>query len=139
MNLPNLATINGLLTLRLVVWFSGILIAPFVLEKLLRDDEIGGEVGYLKSLVLSLFMFAVAFLPFLLPRIFLLLFSKKLMLFFSILWAFVFSALCVLVLCQVAKISYVKGLLVWILTVIVSSTAALVLVMFSLALFRLTK
>ncbi len=138
MQLLNLAPFQGLLTIRLVVWFAAVLIAPFVFEKLVKEKEIKGEAGYLESLVLSLLLFLIAFLPFLLPRIFAPIFGKR-MLFSGILWLVIASFLNGFITSQFTKTSYIKGLLLWILTLVVSCTAGFVLSTFSITLLRLAK
>jgi len=138
MKLPNLTPLQGLLTIRLVVWFAAVLIAPFVVEKLVKEKEIKGEAGYLKSLVLSLLLFIVAFLPFFLPRIFALIFGKRIF-FFGFLWLIIASFLNGFITSQFTKTSYIKGLLLWGLTLILSCTAGFVISTFSIVLLRLAK
>ncbi len=131
-------SIQGIITIRMTMWFAAVLIAPFVLKHIAKEKEIQGEADYFKSLVLSLLLFFVAFTPFFLSRAFFVLFHKH---FFtvSIIWFVVGSLLNGYLAKIYLKIDYIKGIVLWMLTLIVSSTAGFVLTSLSLFLIRTLK
>jgi len=130
--------VQGVITIRMIVWFAAVLIAPFVMQYLAKQKEIQGETDYFKSLVLSLILFFIAFTPFFLSRTFIIFFRKH---FFaaSMIWLIAGTFFDSYIAKVYLKIDYLKSLVLWLLTLIVSSTAGFVLTSFSLFLLRTLK
>ncbi len=131
----NIASVKGIITIRIVVWLSAVLVAPFVIQYLAKQKEIQGEANYFKSLVLSLLFFFVAFTPFFFPRVFVFSFRKH---FFvvSIIWFIAGTILNSYIAKIYLNIDYLKGLILWLLAFIVSSAAGFVIASFSLFFLR---
>jgi hypothetical protein len=130
--------VGGVLTFRLIIWLGAVIIAPVVMKELSRQKEIEGEMDYFESLVLSLLLFGIAFVPFILPKISLVAFKKH---FWTVasLWGIAGSLLNGYIITAYKKIAYWKSLLLWVLTLIVSYTGGFVLASFSLFLLRTLK
>ncbi len=130
-----IASVKGIITIRIVVWLSCVLIAPFVMQYLAKQKEIQGEADYFKSLVLSLLLFFIAFTPFFFPKVFVFSFRKH---FFavSMIWFAAGTVLNGYIAKIYLNIDYLRGLALWLLTFIVSSAAGFVLTSFSLFFLR---
>ncbi len=126
----------GFLTLRMVIWLGGVLVAPVVLMVLSKQKEIKGELDYFESLVLSLLFFIVAFAPIIFFKgVFLPIFKKHLLV-ASFVWAVVGFFVDAYLLNLYKRIGYWKSFLVWILTFIVSYSGGFVLASFTIFLLK---
>ncbi len=127
--------VTGAITIRLILWITAVLVAPIVLGKISKEKEIGGELDYFESLVLSLFLFSVAFTPYLFLKPFLVVLRGH---FFidSLAWAIAGSFINAGIIQIYKGINYWKSLILWILSLIVSFTAGFVLASFSLFLLK---
>ncbi len=126
----------GFLTLRMVIWLGGVLVAPVVLMVLSKQKEIKGELDYFESLVLSLLFFIVAFAPIIFFKgVFLPIFRKHLLV-ASFVWAVVGFFVDAYLLNLYKCIGYWKSFLVWILTFIVSYSGGFVLASFTIFLLK---
>ncbi len=125
----------GVLTFRLIIWLGAVIIAPIVMKELSRQKEIEGELDYFESLVLSLLLFGIAFIPFLFPRMFFATFRKHFWT-VALVWGIAGSLIDGYILTLYKKIPYWKSLFLWILTFIVAYTGGFVLASFSLFLLR---
>ncbi len=126
----------GFLTLRMVIWLGGVLVAPVVLMVLSKQKEIKGELDYFESLVLSLLFFIVAFAPIIFFKgVFLPIFRKHLLV-ASFVWAVVGFFVDAYLLNLYKRIGYWKSFLVWILTFIVSYSGGFVLASFTIFLLK---
>ncbi len=126
----------GFLTLRMVIWLGGVLVAPVALMVLSKQKEIKGELDYFESLVLSLLFFIVAFAPIIFFKgVFLPIFKKHLLV-ASFVWAVVGFFVDAYLLNLYKRIGYWKSFLVWILTFIVSYSGGFVLASFTIFLLK---
>lgn len=130
-----IASVRGIITIRIVVWLASVLVAPFVIQYLTKQKEIQGEADYFKSLVLSLLLFFIAFTPFFFPKAFLFSFRRHFFL-VSIIWFVAGTVLNGYLAKIYLNIDYLKGLVLWLLAFIVSSAAGFVLTSFSLFFLR---
>ncbi len=126
----------GFLTLRMVIWLGGVIVAPVVLMVLSKQKEIKGELDYFESLVLSLLFFIVAFSPIIFFKgVFLPIFKKHLLV-ASFVWAVAGFFVDAYLLNLYKRIGYWKSFLVWILTFIVSYSGGFVLASFTIFLLK---
>jgi len=126
----------GFLTLRMVIWLGGVIVAPVVLMVLSKQKEIGGELDYFESLVLSLLFFIVAFAPIIFFKgVFLPIFKQHLKS-VSLIWAIAGFFVDAYLLDLYKRVGYWKSFLVWILTFIVSYSGGFVLASFTIFLLK---
>jgi hypothetical protein len=126
----------GFLTLRMVIWLGGVIVAPVILMVLSKQKEIKGELDYFESLVLSLLFVIIAFAPIVFFKgVFLPIFKRNLKT-ISLVWAIAGFFVDAYLLNMYKRIGYWKAFLVWLLTFIVSYSGGFVLASFTIFLLK---